>query len=145
MALLVEFIDAHADQLCEECLERRRTNPLRVLDCKNRDCQTVLAAAPRITDHLCDPCREHFAEVCRHLDARGVAYELVPTLVRGLDYYTRTTWEWSGAGLASATGVSRLFESSRATPVITRPPSPFGVAGTVAVRSTPSRPGRGRT
>jgi histidyl-tRNA synthetase len=102
VALLVEFIDAHADQLCEECLERRRTNPLRVLDCKNRDCQAVLAAAPRITDHLCDDCREHFAEVRRHLDARGVAYELVPTLVRGLDYYTRTTWEWTGAGLSSS-------------------------------------------
>ena len=49
------------------------TNPLRVLDCKNRECQAVLAAAPRITDHLCDPCRQHFDDVQRHLDARGVA------------------------------------------------------------------------
>ncbi len=102
IALLVAFIDAHEAELCEECLERRRTNPLRVLDCKNRDCQAVLAAAPRITDHLCDACREHFAEVRRHLDARGVPYELVPTLVRGLDYYTRTTWEWMGGDLASS-------------------------------------------
>jgi len=102
VALLVEFIDAHEQELCEECLERRHTNPLRVLDCKNRDCQAVLAAAPRITDHLCDACREHFAEVRRHLDARGVPYELVPTLVRGLDYYTRTTWEWMGGDLSSS-------------------------------------------
>ncbi len=100
--LLVAFIDAHADQLCEECLERRKSNPLRVLDCKNRECQAVLAAAPRITDHLCDDCAQHFAEVQGYLDARGVAYELTPSLVRGLDYYTRTAWEWSGAGLATS-------------------------------------------
>jgi histidyl-tRNA synthetase len=102
VALLVAFIDAHADQLCEECLERRATNPLRVLDCKNRDCQAVLASAPRITDHLCDACGAHFAEVRQHLDARGVAYRLDSSLVRGLDYYTRTAWEWSGAGLATS-------------------------------------------
>ncbi len=102
VALLVAFIDAHADQLCAECLERRASNPLRVLDCKNRDCQAVLAQAPRITDHLCDACGAHFAEVRRHLDARGVAYLLDSSLVRGLDYYTRTAWEWSGAGLATS-------------------------------------------
>jgi histidyl-tRNA synthetase len=100
--LLVEYIDRHIDQLDDECRERRKTNPLRVLDCKNPTCQAVLANAPRITDHLCDACQEHFAEVRRHLDARGVEYELVPTLVRGLDYYTRTTWEWTGAGLATS-------------------------------------------
>jgi histidyl-tRNA synthetase len=100
--LLVAFIDEHASELCEECLERRKTNPLRVLDCKNRECQAVLAAAPRITDHLCDPCRQHFDDVQRHLDARSVAYELTPTLVRGLDYYTRTAWEWTGAGLSTS-------------------------------------------
>src|SRR5204863_112101 len=100
--LLVAFIDQHADQLCEECLVRRKTNPLRVLDCKNRECQAVLAAAPRITDHLCEDCARHFAEVQRYLDARGVAYQLTPSLVRGLDYYTRTAWEWNGAGLATS-------------------------------------------
>jgi histidyl-tRNA synthetase len=100
--LLEEFIDAHIDELDDECLERRKTNPLRVLDCKNPSCQAVLAAAPRITDHLCEDCAAHFAEVRRHLDARGVEYELVPTLVRGLDYYTRTAWEWSAAGLATS-------------------------------------------
>ena len=78
------------------------SNPLRVLDCKNPACRAVLADAPRITDHLCDDCREHFAEVRRQLDARGVEYQLEPTLVRGLDYYTRTTWEWTGAGLGTS-------------------------------------------
>jgi histidyl-tRNA synthetase len=100
--LLTAFIDRHIDQLDDECRERRKTNPLRVLDCKNPSCRAVMADAPRITDHLCDACAEHFAEVRRHLDARGVEYELEPTLVRGLDYYTRTTWEWTGAGLATS-------------------------------------------
>jgi histidyl-tRNA synthetase len=102
VALLTAFIDEHIDDLDDECRERRASNPLRVLDCKNRSCQAVLAAAPRITDHLCDPCREHFDAVRRHLDARGVGYQLEPTLVRGLDYYTRTAWEWSGAGLSTS-------------------------------------------
>jgi histidyl-tRNA synthetase len=100
--LLEAFLDANLDRLCDECRERRATNPLRVLDCKNRDCQAVLAEAPRITDHLCEPCAQHFAEVREHLDARGVAYRLDPHLVRGLDYYTRTAWEWTGAGLGSS-------------------------------------------
>ena len=63
--LLVEFIDAHIDELDDECRERRNTNPLRVLDCKNPACQAVLADAPRITDHLCEACAAHFAEVRR--------------------------------------------------------------------------------
>ena len=100
--LLTAFIDRHLDQLDDECRERRKTNPLRVLDCKNPSCRAIMADAPRITDHLCDACAEHFAEVRRHLDAQGVEYELEPTLVRGLDYYTRTTWEWTGAGLATS-------------------------------------------
>ncbi len=100
--LLTEFLDAHIDELDDECRERRKTNPLRVLDCKNPGCQTVLKDAPKITDHLCEACATHFAEVRGYLDARGVPYELVPTLVRGLDYYTRTTWEWTAAGLASS-------------------------------------------
>ena len=92
--LLTAFLDEHADELCQDCRERRHTNPLRTLDCKNPGCRAVLAAAPRITDHLCEPCAAHFAEVRTHLDARGVGYVLDHTLVRGLDYYTRTTWEF---------------------------------------------------
>ncbi len=92
--LLVAYLDAHLEELCDDCRERRRTNPLRVLDCKNPACQGVLAGAPRITDHLCDDCAAHFAAVREHLDARGVAYTLDHTLVRGLDYYMRTAWEF---------------------------------------------------
>jgi histidyl-tRNA synthetase len=92
--LLVAFLDAHRGELCDECLERRDTNPLRVFDCKNERCQAVLAGAPKITDHLCDDCRAHFAAVRAMLDARGVSYQVSPGLVRGLDYYMRTAWEF---------------------------------------------------
>ena len=91
IALLVAFLDEHIDELCEECRERRDTNPLRVFDCKNASCQAVLADAPKITDHLCDACREHFAAVRAQLDARGVGYQVEPRLVRGLDYYISTS------------------------------------------------------
>jgi histidyl-tRNA synthetase len=104
--LLTAFLDAHLDELCDECRERRDTNPLRVFDCKHESCQAVLAAAPTITDHLCDPCREHFAAVRGHLTARGVAYELAPRLVRGLDYYTRTAWEWQWPALGAQSTLS---------------------------------------
>jgi histidyl-tRNA synthetase len=104
--LLTAFLDAHSAELCEECLERRDTNPLRVFDCKHQACQAVLASAPAITDHLCDPCREHFAAVRTHLEARGVGHELAPRLVRGLDYYTRTAWEWDWPALGAQSALS---------------------------------------
>jgi histidyl-tRNA synthetase len=104
--LLTAFLDAHRGELCDECLERRATNPLRVFDCKNQACQAVLAEAPTITDHLCDPCREHFAAVRAHLAARHVEHELAPRLVRGLDYYTRTAWEWQWPALGAQSTLS---------------------------------------
>ena len=78
--LLVAFLDEHVDELCDECRERRHTNPLRVLDCKRESCQSVLAQAPKITDHLCEECAAHFAAVRGYLDARGVPYRLDHTL-----------------------------------------------------------------
>ena len=99
--LLVAFLDEHIDELCDECRERRHTNPLRVLDCKREGCQAVLAQAPKITDHLCEECAEHFAAVRGYLDARKVPYRLDHTLVRGLDYYTRTAWEFVSGELGA--------------------------------------------
>jgi len=86
-------------ELDAETREQARRNPLRALDniaAKPPHVQEVLRAAPTIGESLCDACREHFVEVRRFLDAYGVQYELVPTLVRGLDYYTRTAWEFVG-------------------------------------------------
>jgi histidyl-tRNA synthetase len=93
---LNEWLDAHSDALDEEARQKRETTPLRVFDVKSERVRAALADAPTIGDSLCEPCREHFAAVLRYLDAYGVGYDLVPTLVRGLDYYTRTTWEFVG-------------------------------------------------
>ncbi|MBP3730148.1 MAG: histidine--tRNA ligase [Mailhella sp.] len=81
------------DKLCEDCARRMETNPLRVLDCKVEGCRTLTAGAPRILDNVCPECEAHFAAVLRHLDAEHVPYQINHRLVRGLDYYTRTTWE----------------------------------------------------
>lgn len=93
------WLDENASRLDEETREQAHRNPLRALDnisSKPSAVQAVLREAPAIGDALCESCREHFAEVRRFLDAYGTVYQLVPTLVRGLDYYTRTTWEFIG-------------------------------------------------
>jgi histidyl-tRNA synthetase len=84
---------ARASELCPDCQRRTETNPLRVLDCKVPQDQAVIESLPRISDHLCDECRAHFAEVRRELDLLGIPYRLSHRLVRGLDYYVRTTFE----------------------------------------------------
>jgi histidyl-tRNA synthetase len=93
------WLAAHEAELDDATRDQARRSPLRALDniaAKPAQVQAVLRQAPAIGDSLCEACREHFAEVRRYLDAFGVRYELVPTLVRGLDYYTRTTWEFVG-------------------------------------------------
>ena len=86
------------DRLHGECQLRLERNPLRLLDCKVEQCQPFKAGAPRITDHLCDECSAAWAEVRRLLDAAGIEYELNPYVVRGLDYYTRTVFEFYPSG-----------------------------------------------
>ncbi len=93
---LVEWLDANDAALDDEARQKRATSPLRVFDVKNPTVRAALADAPKIGESLCDECREHFAEVRRYLDALDVPYTLEPTLVRGLDYYTRTTFEFVG-------------------------------------------------
>jgi histidyl-tRNA synthetase len=96
---LKPWLAEHASGLDEATREQASRNPLRALDniaAKPPEVQELLRTAPAIGDSLCDACSEHFAEVRRFLDAYGVRYQLVPTLVRGLDYYTRTTWEFIG-------------------------------------------------
>ncbi len=87
------FIVDNAADLCEDCQRRAETNPLRALDCKEEGCQRILADAPRIEDYLCDDCKAHYAQVKAYLDAAGVTYVEDSSLVRGLDYYTRTVFE----------------------------------------------------
>jgi histidyl-tRNA synthetase len=93
---LSEWLDAHDDLLDDEARGKRKTSPLRVFDVKNERVRAALQDAPKIGDSLCDECAEHFARVRAYLDLYGVPYTLEPTLVRGLDYYTRTAFEFIG-------------------------------------------------
>ncbi len=90
---LLAYIRTHLSQLCQECQRRYERNPLRVLDCKKEGCRAVMRDAPQTVAYLCEPCRQHFDTVTELLGAVGIAYVLDPKLVRGLDYYTRTTFE----------------------------------------------------
>jgi len=91
---LIAYLEAHRERLRDEHRDRFRDNPMRVLDCKDEACRDVAADAPKIVDRLCDPCREHFENVRSGLEAEGVKTALTPTLARGLDYYTRTAFEF---------------------------------------------------
>ena len=104
--VLVDFLRAHEADLAAEDRKRIDTNPLRTFDSKEAATIAVMESAPVITDHLCSECAEHFGSVKTHLDALGVDYTLEPRLVRGLDYYTRTAFEyvWSGLGSQNAMG-----------------------------------------
>ena len=95
-AKLNEWLEAHPDLIDEEVAHKRATSVLQVFDIKNEHLRAELDAAPKIGESLCDACRQHFDEVKRLLDAYGVPYTLDATLVRGLDYYTRTTFEFVG-------------------------------------------------
>jgi histidyl-tRNA synthetase len=90
------WLDAHAHVLDDDARQKRSTSPLRVFDVSSEQVRAALAEAPRIGDSLCADCAEHFSDVRRFLDAYAVRYTVVPTLVRGLDYYTRTTFEFVG-------------------------------------------------
>lgn len=92
-AKLAKFLKAQASKLCSDCQVRYERNPLRVLDCKNEQCQKVTAGAPIILDSLCKPCRDHFQSTLGYLDYFDIKYDLDPRLVRGLDYYTHTVFE----------------------------------------------------
>jgi histidyl-tRNA synthetase len=96
---LLSYLEQHAGELTDEHREHFRDNPLRVLDCKDADCRAVSRDAPKIVDRLCDACREHFDAVLAGLDEEGLKATLVPTLVRGLDYYTRTAFEYTSTEL----------------------------------------------
>ena len=91
--ILKDFLTAKGDQFCPDCLRRRETNPLRVFDCKVQRCQALLESAPLLIDHIDEDCRVHFDSVKDYLEKLGTRYEVNPRIVRGLDYYMRTTFE----------------------------------------------------
>jgi histidyl-tRNA synthetase len=109
---LLGYLRAHRDRLRDEHRESLEQNPLRVLDCKDAACRAVAAEAPKMLDTLCDACREHFDNVLDGLRAEGLKPSIVPTLVRGLDYYTRTAFEFVSE-VSSLTQAGTLFGGGR--------------------------------
>lgn len=103
---LVNYYKKHLKELCPDCRERLKTNPLRLLDCKNPKCQELKAEAPSALNHLCHACKSHFKEVLEYLETMGVRYEINNNLVRGLDYYTRTVFEISEVAPAEDGGTT---------------------------------------
>jgi histidyl-tRNA synthetase len=99
-------IRTRAERLCEDCRRRGEKNPLRVFDCKVSSCQPVIAELPTITDHLCDGCRAHFDQFTSYLNARNIPFRVNKRLVRGLDYYTRTTFEITSGRLGAQNTVA---------------------------------------
>ena len=102
---LREYLRGHEGELCGDCLERIDINPLRTFDCKVESCRAVLDEAPRISDHLCPECSDHFDAVLALVRAAGLEPNLDFRLVRGLDYYTRTTFEFNSDRLGAQSGV----------------------------------------
>jgi histidyl-tRNA synthetase len=102
LELLRQFLAEHEDELCDAHRTRYKENPLRVLDCKNPGCESATESAPRFVDNLCEPCTAHFARVRAGLDALDVPYEIDHRLVRGFDYYTRTTFEFASGAMDAA-------------------------------------------
>lgn len=97
---LRDYFKSHEQELCGTCLERLERNPMRILDCKSPVCSEIAAHAPVVLDYICDDCRAHFMAVQDYLEAMGIEFMINPTIVRGLDYYTRTVFEFvsSAAG-----------------------------------------------
>ncbi|MCD6434865.1 MAG: histidine--tRNA ligase [Clostridiales bacterium] len=98
---LKEYLKPRLDKFCSTCQERYETNPLRVLDCKVQTCQDELIQVPKITDHLCDDCKNHFKILKQSLEAFDIPYEVDYKIVRGLDYYTKTAFEIIASNIGS--------------------------------------------
>ncbi len=105
-SMLTDYFAGHKDELCEDCQRRLDTNPLRILDCKQKSCIEVSKDAPKMLDNLCDACSEHFTRVKESLDSIGIPYEINPKIVRGLDYYTRTVFEFTTERLGAQNAVA---------------------------------------
>lgn len=91
---LKAYFEQYKEELCDTCLSRLEKNPMRILDCKSPICSKIAEGAPKITDYLCEECEKHFEAVQKYLDRAGVKYTVNPTIVRGLDYYTKTVFEF---------------------------------------------------
>ena len=98
---LKEYFNNYTTELCETCLTRLEKNPMRILDCKSPVCSKIAENAPKIVDFLCEECENHFAQVKKYLDLSEIEYTVNPTIVRGLDYYTKTVFEFVSDNIGS--------------------------------------------
>jgi histidyl-tRNA synthetase len=123
---LVSFITSVEDKICEDCQRRKSTNPIRVLDCKNSTCQALYVKAPKLINNLCSTCQEDFDTLKKILDYNNIAYEIDTNLVRGLDYYSKTAFEFVSDNIGSQSAIAgggrydRLVEflDGRPTPAV---------------------------
>ena len=121
---LTAYYRKHMNDLCADCRQRMKTNPLRVLDCKNSNCAPIKEKAPQSISALCSACRDHFKEVLEYLEAMNISYRINNNLVRGLDYYTRTVFEIIEAP-NETTPPEKTDEAENKIP----PPEPLALAG----------------
>lgn len=98
---LKEYFSFKSDELCPTCLDRLDRNPMRILDCKSPICSEIAKGAPTVLDFLCDDCKNHFEAVKKYLDVMDISYTVNPTIVRGLDYYTKTVFEFVSTGIGA--------------------------------------------
>ena len=103
--VLQNYFRPHLEELCETCKGRFDRNPMRIIDCKNESCKEIAKNAPLMLDHLCDECKNDFEELKNNLDIMGVLYTVDPTIVRGLDYYTKTAFEFVSGELGAQSTV----------------------------------------
>jgi histidyl-tRNA synthetase len=124
VTVLREALEQVKQNLCVDCQRRAETNPLRVLDCKVEADQPIIEKLPRILDYLCEECRQHFEEVKRGLDRRKISYQVAPRLVRGLDYYTRTTFEITSGALGAQNAIAGGGRYDGLAEILGGPPTP---------------------
>ncbi len=105
VAALKAYFEEHVDELCDTCKDRLYRNPMRILDCKSPVCGKIAAGAPVVTDYLCGDCREHFEAVQKYLAAEDISFKVNPHIVRGLDYYTRTVFEFVSGDIGAQSTV----------------------------------------
>jgi histidyl-tRNA synthetase len=123
---LVKFIESVESEICEDCQRRKSTNPIRVLDCKNEKCQSLYENAPKLLNSLCESCESDFSKLKTILDANNISYEIDTNLVRGLDYYSKTAFEFVSDNIGSQSAIAgggrydRLVEflDGRPTPAV---------------------------
>jgi len=124
VAVLKDYYAGHRDEICPDCQRRLERNPLRVLDCKAKRCQPIIAAAPHILDHLCAECADHLSTLREYLDLLGRSYTINHNLVRGLDYYTKTVFEVWAAGIGAQNAVCGGGRYDGLAELIGGPPTP---------------------